>query len=98
MPDNAPTWTFKEIDQAFGRVKGSAFIAFKRVRDQLIEGQDYLYYNGFEQPDVVEALKQQQRLYTASLHAVVLHESAYRLIAAYLQVHADAPPRPPNSA
>ncbi len=81
------TWTFKEIDQSLGLVKGRAFIAFKRVRDGLIEGQDYVYYNGTQQSREVHALKEAGRLYDSSPHAVVFTQSACQCIVAYLQSH-----------
>lgn len=85
MIDTPATWTFRDIDREFGLAKGNAFIAFKRVRDQLAEGQDFLYFNGQEYPDTIEALKRDQRLYASSVHAVVLYEPAYRLVADYLR-------------
>lgn len=85
MIDTTSTWTFKDIDREFGLAKGHAFIAFKRIRDQLTEGTDFLYFNGHEYPDAVEALKRDQRLYESSVHAVVLYEPAYRLVTDYLR-------------
>lgn len=83
-----PTWSLKEIDEQLGLVKGKAFIAFKRTRAELVEGQDFFYYNGLEEPELVEALKQSKRVYASSVNAVLFAETAYQKIVTYLRNNA----------
>ena len=79
------TWSLKEIDESLGVVKGSAFIAFKRVRNTLKEDQDFFYYSGMEQPEKVEELKQSKRVYASTVNAVLFTETAYGAIVSFLK-------------
>ena len=79
------TWSLKEIDTAQGRVKGTAFRAFKAVRAQLQEGQDYFYYSLEQDSAKVEELKAQRRIYASSVNALLFGEEAQKIIAEKMQ-------------
>ena len=41
MAKTQKTWSLKEIDQARGDNKGTAFLAFKQLKDSFDEGRDF---------------------------------------------------------
>lgn len=82
---NTRTWSLKEIDSAQGRVKGTAFRAFKAVRTQLQEGYDYFYYSLEQDGAKVEELKAQRRIYASSVNALLFGEKAQIIIVEKMQ-------------
>lgn len=77
-PDDsgAPEHTFREIDAALGLPKGSAFRAFKRLRETLAEGRDFqvLYHDA--DAARIEALRTAGRIYPGTVNAVLLSSGA----------------------
>lgn len=80
MINDEQTWTLKEIDEQQGVVKGTAFRAFKSINHALIENVDYFYINGDQQPRQIHELKQSQRLYLSSQHALIFTKNAQQKI------------------
>lgn len=76
--------TFKEIDVRHGRVKGSAFRAFKRVRERLREGVDFQHLDARAERERIDALRRAGRIYASSVNVVILSESGYRQVRAAL--------------
>ena len=70
-------YTFKELDELHGCVKGTAFRAFKRAAGELVEGEDFLYLDGEARSAEVAALRAGGRLYRSSVHAVLITRSGY---------------------
>lgn len=85
-------YTFKEIDTRHGRPKGSAFRAFKRARETLREGIDYYHLDAARERERIEALRRAGRIYASSIHVVMLSESGYRRVRAFLAGEGDAAP------
>jgi hypothetical protein len=81
MPPS-PTFplSFKEIDQLHQRSKGTAFLAFKRLAGQLREGEHYHYLDAADHRAEIDALRQQGRIYSATVNLVLLTEAGYRLL------------------
>jgi len=78
-------YSFRDIDEAFGRPKGTAFRSFKRIRSQLVEGQDYLYLSGEAHAATIQALRDSGRVYASTIHAVLFTEEGYRRVAEVLE-------------
>jgi hypothetical protein len=72
--------TFKEIDTLHRCSKGTAFRAFKRLNEQLIEGEHYYYFNAQTQGAEIERLRREKRLYAATVNAVLLTRAGYELL------------------
>jgi len=66
------TRTFRELDEAAARPKGSAFRAFKRIEPQLREGQDFRLLRPGRDDAEIETLRQNQRIYANSVNIVLL--------------------------
>ena len=77
-------YTFKEIDTRHGRVKGTAFRAFKRVRSALHEGADFQVLDAASDSERIEALRREGRIYATSVNVVILSEAGYRQVRAAL--------------
>lgn len=68
--------SFRELDECSGRIKGSAFRAFKRIEAELLEGRDFrLLRQGTDDAEIA-LLRQQNRIYRSSVHIVLLSEAA----------------------
>lgn len=68
--------SFRELDERSGRIKGSAFRAFKRIEAELLEGRDFrLLRQGTDDAEIA-LLRQQNRIYRSSVHIVLLSEAA----------------------
>lgn len=80
MPDSQSNWTLKEIDQSRGATKGTAFRAFKQLQHQLVEGRDFHYLNGADDPATLARLKQAGRLYDSSAHVLLFCASGQQAI------------------
>jgi len=66
------TRTFRELDEAAARPKGSTFRAFKRIEPQLREGQDFRLLRPGRDDAEIETLRQNQRIYANSVNIVLL--------------------------
>lgn len=76
--------TFKELDQACGRDKGSAFRAFKRLSTGWQEERDFRVLRAGEDQEQILGLKSAGRLYAGTVNAVLLSPAAAREIRAAL--------------
>jgi len=72
--------SFKEIDNLHQRSKGTAFRAFKGLAADLREGEHYHYLAANSHRAEIEALRQQSRIYPASVNVVLLTEAGYQLL------------------
>jgi hypothetical protein len=84
MSKREKTWSLKEIDEARGTAKGTAFLAFKQLRDGFDEGRDFYYLNGGQDDIEIETLRVQGRVYANSVNAVLLTETGYTAVMEYL--------------
>ncbi|MGH8445478.1 MAG: hypothetical protein ACREVL_09425 [Solimonas sp.] len=67
--------TLREIDDAAGLAKGSAFRAFKRLAPQWREGADYRVLDHREDAVAIAALRDGGRIHASSINIVLLSES-----------------------
>lgn len=75
--DKLPNYcTFKEIDQMLNAQKGTAFKAFKQLREALTEGVDYEYLALEKNAELIATLKATQRLYQSTVNAVLTSPDA----------------------
>ena len=74
------TRTLKEIDQECGATKGTAFLAFKKLKPSLQEGRDFYCISQQEQPEALEQLRQSGRVYGSTLNALLFFDSGYQAI------------------
>ena len=77
-------YTFKEIDTRHARPKGTAFRVFKRLLGELEEGVDFHYLDRDTDAERIAALRSTGRLYASTVNAVIVTESGYRRMNAYL--------------
>lgn len=83
-----PDWvTLKDLDEAAGRPKGSAFRAFKALLGELREGTDFVRLDADRDAPAIAALKASNRLYASSIHAVLLSGAAAGRVRALVQNH-----------
>jgi len=69
----SPTWHgFRELDQALGLPKGSAFRTFKAIRQQLQEGSDFRVVPHGRETELIQSLRQAGRIYESSINVVLL--------------------------
>lgn len=66
------TYSLKEIDEARGVAKGTAFSAFKQIREALVEGRDFIYLSHESDAAEIEDLRRSGRIYESSMNAVLL--------------------------
>lgn len=66
--------TLKELDSQLAVVKGTSFRLFKGVLKNLIEGTDYYYLDANNVTDgvTINILKDNDRIYSSTTHAVLL--------------------------
>lgn len=72
------TLSFKQLDELNGVQKGTAFRAFKRRREQLVEQTDYFYLSGTEHEAFIEALKTAGQIYRSTTNLVLLTRNGYQ--------------------
>lgn len=84
MSKQEKTWSFKEVDAVRGSAKGTAFKAFKQLREGFDEGRDYFYLSGEQDRVEIETLRTKGRIYESSVNAVLLSESGYLAVMDYL--------------
>lgn len=72
------TQTFRELDEAAARPKGSAFRAFKRIEPQLREGVDFRLLRASADDTEIEVLRHGQRVYPNSVNIVLLGDAVAR--------------------
>lgn len=73
--------TFRELDEATGLPKGSAFRAFKRLEPGLREGQDFCLLRAGSDDARIGDLRRQDRVYRNSVNIVLVDDGlAARLL------------------
>lgn len=72
------TLSFKQLDELNGVQKGTAFRAFKRRRDQLVEQTDYFYLPGTDHEAFIESLKGAGQIYRSTTNLVLLTRHGYQ--------------------
>ena len=82
---HAEGYTLREVDERFGRRKGSAFRAFKRLRRSLRENVDFTVLPARTARAEIERLRAQGRIYRSSINVVILAESGLERIGADLE-------------
>ena len=85
MTDYLHWHSFRELDQASGQPKGSAFRIFKRIELQLQESRDYALLRLDQQRETIENLRLSQRIYASSVNVVLLAPSTESLILKHLR-------------
>lgn len=78
------TWSLKEIDEARGDRKGTAFLAFKQLKESFDEGRDYYYLNAAQDAREIDKLRASGRLYETTVNAILLTEGGYSAVIDYL--------------
>ncbi|MES1940647.1 hypothetical protein T5B8_10406 [Salinisphaera sp. T5B8] len=84
MAKTEKTWSLKEIDQQRGDKKGTAFLAFKQLKDSFDEGRDYYYLSASQDAREIEQLRQAGRIYESTVNAILLTEGGYSAVLDYL--------------
>ncbi|OOG22937.1 hypothetical protein B1C78_13210 [Thioalkalivibrio denitrificans] len=77
--------TVREIDEAGGQPKGSAFRCFKRLAGNLVEGRDFVVLDAARDAERIRRLKQEGRLYESTVNALMLSQDTARRIRAMAQ-------------
>ena len=80
----AEGYTLREIDECHGLPKGSAFRAFKRLRESLREDADFRLLPAQTARPEIERLRAAGRIYRSSVNVVVLTESGFERVRAEL--------------
>ena len=75
--------TLRQIDRLIGVPKGTGFRAFKRVRDDLVEGRDFFRLDGSEYAGYIESLRRQGLVYESTIHLLLLTREAYDRMSAH---------------
>lgn len=84
--DDYSTWrSLRELDAASGRVKGSAFRAFKSLLETLNEGTDFIVLDHQRHAALAAHLHAQGRLYRSSIHPVLLAPAAAQRVTTCLR-------------
>ena len=84
MAKTEKTWSLKEIDQQRGDKKGTAFLAYKQLKDSFDEGRDYYYLSASQDAREIEQLRQAGRIYESTVNAILLTEGGYSAVLDYL--------------
>lgn len=77
-------WSLKEVDEARGAAKGTAFRAFKQLKEGFDEGHDYYYLSSDEDGVELDGLREQGRLYDSCVNTVLLTEEGYVAVMEFL--------------
>lgn len=71
------TLSLRQLDELNGVPKGTSFRAFKRVADQLCEGQDYFYLPADEHQILINMLKASGQIYGTTVNLLLFTRSGY---------------------
>lgn len=85
MAQREITWSLKEIDQYFDVPKGTAFRAFKQLKEGFDEGDDFYYLNGTDDAAEIEELRQSGRIYETTINTLLFTQVGYAAIADFLE-------------
>jgi len=77
--------TFRELDQALGVAKGLSFRTFKQLEPNLNEGRDFHLLRADEDVEILADLRDQERIYPASINVVLLEPAAVQRIKAIIR-------------
>lgn len=75
LHQGVPCYSFRQLDEQAGVAKGNAFRAFKRAREQLVEGVDYFYLQAEQEWELIEQLRSKELIYRSTRHLVLLTEA-----------------------
>lgn len=78
------TWSLKEIDESRGDSKGTAFLAFKQLKESFDEGRDFYYLNSAHDSREIDKLRAAGRIYETTVNAILLTEHGYSAVVDYL--------------
>jgi hypothetical protein len=81
--------SLRELDEAQGLVKGSAFRAFKQVEPQLQEPRDYAVLHHDDNRTEIENLRRSGRIYDSSINVVLLSPDTWVTVGKLLETRAD---------
>lgn len=84
MAKGEKTWSLKEVDEARNASKGTAFLAFKQLKEGFDEGRDFYYLSNDQDGTELETLRMQGRLYNGTVNAVLLTETGFMALMDYL--------------
>lgn len=84
MAKSNKTWTLKEIDHERENTKGTAFLAFKQLKESFDEGRDFYYLSAAEDGAEIDQLRDTGRIYATTVNAILLTESGYAAVIDYL--------------
>ncbi len=84
LADSKRNRTFKEIDQELGNPKGTAFLAFKRLKHGFSEGRDFYYLGASVHSAEIRKLCERGRIYASTVNAVLLTQAGYDAVIDYL--------------
>lgn len=77
-------WSFKDIDERHGVIKGTAFRVFKRLHGELREGEDFVYLDAQREAERIDALRRAGRIYASTVNPVLLTLQGYARLAPLL--------------
>ncbi len=90
--DDYSNWrSLRELDEAAGLPKGSAFRAFKALLTELNEGGDFIVLDHQIHAALAVELHSQDRLYRSSIHPVLLAPDAARRLVESLRSSKSVP-------
>jgi hypothetical protein len=73
--DSVAEITLRQIDEALGHSKGTAFRAFKQLLPELVEGRDFRLLDAEKDRRLIDTLRAEQRIYRSSRNVVLLTSS-----------------------
>lgn len=76
------TLSFRQIDERNGVPKGTTFRIFKRRRHLLVEGEDYFYLAAEADGETIGRLREEGRIYPATVHLVLITARGYQKLSA----------------
>jgi len=76
------TLSLRQLDELNDVPKGTTFRRFKARRGSLNEGRDFFRLDASEHAELLQNLRAEGRIYSASVHVVLLTESGYRRLRA----------------
>lgn len=66
--------SFRELDEAAGATKGTAFRIFKQLEPQLAEGRDFRLLRPGRDDSEIDRLRQARRIYASSVNVVLVSD------------------------
>lgn len=70
--------TLRQLDRLNDVPKGTSFRAFKRVREQLVEGRDFFHLDASDHAAYIDSLRRRGLVYESTIHLVLLTPEAYQ--------------------